>query len=84
MYRLVLWGVLAVMPGIPAAAESFLVDPEAGNNTFTAVFDAALGERITATDSVGTATGLARNIPRGGCRECNPSPTSLPTRAPLT
>ena len=51
MNRLVLWGLLAVVPGIPAAAESFVVDPEAGNNTFSAVFDAALGERITAVSS---------------------------------
>jgi hypothetical protein len=51
MNRLVLWGLLAVVPGIPAAAEAFVVDPEAGNNTFSAVFDAALGERITAVSS---------------------------------
>ncbi|TMA75463.1 MAG: hypothetical protein E6J77_23500 [Deltaproteobacteria bacterium] len=29
----------------------FAVDPEAGNNTFSAVFDAAIGERITAVSS---------------------------------
>jgi hypothetical protein len=29
----------------------FTVDPEAGNNTFSAVFDAALGERITAVSA---------------------------------
>src|SRR5439155_24540826 len=29
----------------------FAVDPEAGNNTFNAVFDAAVGERITAVSS---------------------------------
>jgi hypothetical protein len=29
----------------------FTVDPEAGNNTFSAVFDAAIGERITAVSS---------------------------------
>ena len=29
----------------------FTVDPEAGNDTFTAVFDAALGERITAVSA---------------------------------
>ena len=29
----------------------FTVDPEAGNNTFAAVFDAAIGERITAVSS---------------------------------
>jgi len=51
MKLVVLWGLLAVVPGLPAAAESFLVDPETGNNTFSAVFDAALGERITALSS---------------------------------
>jgi hypothetical protein len=36
----------------PAGAETrFTVDPEAGNNTFSAVFDAAIGERITAVSS---------------------------------
>jgi hypothetical protein len=30
---------------------TFTVDPEAGNNTFSAVFDAAVGERITAVTS---------------------------------
>src|SRR5262249_45169976 len=32
-------------------AEDFFVDPEVGNSTFTAVFDAKLGERITANSS---------------------------------
>ena len=34
-----------------AMAESFKTDPEAGNSVFTAVFDAKLGERITAQTS---------------------------------
>ncbi len=34
-----------------ASAEELRVDPEAGNSTFTAVFDAKLGERITAQSS---------------------------------
>src|SRR6266446_3952610 len=33
------------------AGTAFAVDPEAGNNTFSAVFDAAIGERITAVSS---------------------------------
>jgi hypothetical protein len=42
--------VLGRPPG--AAGETrFLVDPEAGNNAFTAVFDSAIGERITAVSS---------------------------------
>jgi hypothetical protein len=34
-----------------ARAEEFEVNPEAGNNTFSAVFDAKLGERINAVSS---------------------------------
>jgi hypothetical protein len=34
-----------------ARGEDFAVDPEAGNNTFSAVFDAKLGERINAVSS---------------------------------
>lgn len=34
-----------------ASAQQFKVDPEAGNNSFTAVFESALGERITANSS---------------------------------
>jgi hypothetical protein len=43
---------LALLLAAPAAlAEDFTVDPEAGNNAFAAVFDAALGERISAVSS---------------------------------
>lgn len=35
-----------------AGEATFSVDPDAGNNTFNAVFDAALGERITAVSSM--------------------------------
>lgn len=35
----------------PARAEELEVSPDAGNNTFSAVFDATLGERITAVSS---------------------------------
>ena len=44
---------LALAPGGPPpapAGTAFAVDPEAGNKTFTAVFDAAIGERITAVN----------------------------------
>ena len=34
-----------------AAASAFHVDPEQGNNSFNAVFDAPLGERISAISS---------------------------------
>jgi len=42
-----------VLSGPPAALgeTQFSVDPEAGDNTFSAVFDAAVGERITAVSS---------------------------------
>ncbi len=36
---------------LAAAAEDFTVNPEAGNSGFSAVFDAALGERINAVSS---------------------------------
>ncbi len=49
MNRAVLLAALAL--ATPAVAEDFKTDPEAGNNVFTAVFDAKLGERITAQSS---------------------------------
>ena len=38
-------------PGGAAGETRFVVDPEAGNNAFTAVFDSTIGERITAVSS---------------------------------
>jgi len=45
--------LLAVLFALPASAvaEDFTVNPEAGNSGFSAVFDAALGERINAVSS---------------------------------
>jgi hypothetical protein len=45
--------VLAVLLSVPASAlaEDFTVNPDAGNSGFSAVFDAALGERINAVSS---------------------------------
>jgi hypothetical protein len=45
--------LIALLLAAPAAsrAEEFTVNPEAGNSGFSAVFDAALGERITAVSS---------------------------------
>ena len=43
--------VAALAATFPSTAEELTVDPEAGNNTLTAVFDAKLGERITAVSS---------------------------------
>jgi hypothetical protein len=42
---------LAALAASPAYAERLTVDPDAGNNTLSAVFDAPLGERITAMSS---------------------------------
>lgn len=50
MMRLALL-LTAALTGPLAHAENFHVDPEAGNSTFSAVFDAKLGERINATSS---------------------------------
>ncbi|MFZ5468014.1 MAG: hypothetical protein ACOZIN_01140 [Myxococcota bacterium] len=50
MMRLALFMVLTLSTAVAYAAE-LSVDPNAGNNTFSAVFDAKLGERITATSS---------------------------------
>jgi hypothetical protein len=45
--------LLSIMLSIPAAvpAEELVVNPDAGNSGFSAVFDAALGERISAVSS---------------------------------
>lgn len=42
---------LALALAAPAGAEELRVDPEAGNSVFNAVFDAKLGERISAQSS---------------------------------
>ncbi len=41
----------AALAGPVYADTMFTVDPEAGNNAFTAVFDASIGERISAVSS---------------------------------
>ena len=46
-----LTAALALALAAPAGAEEFRVDPEAGNSVFSAVFDARLGERISAQSS---------------------------------
>ncbi len=43
--------VLALAAPVAAHGEELLVNPHAGNNTFSAVFDARLGERINAVSS---------------------------------
>ncbi len=51
MHRTVPLAALALALASPTLAEELRVDPDAGNNTFNAVFDAKLGERITAQSS---------------------------------
>ena len=43
--------VLLLRSAVALGGSRFAVDPEAGSNTLTAVFDAAIGERITAVSS---------------------------------
>src|SRR5512138_2254852 len=51
MPRTVPLAALVLAIASPALAEELRVDPDAGNNVFNAVFDAKLGERITAQSS---------------------------------
>src|ERR1041384_3613584 len=56
---------------------TFTVDPDAGNNTFSAVFEAAIGERITA---VGAGVGCTLRIDetaRTGHARCSVPLTSI-------
>ena len=50
MHRTLAVAVAAALAA-PASAEEFEVNPDAGNNSLAAVFDAALGERISAVSS---------------------------------
>lgn len=51
MFRIATALAFSLAIPLAAAAEDFTVNPEAGNNSFSAVFDAALGERINAVSS---------------------------------
>jgi hypothetical protein len=51
MHRAAALALLAALLGAAARADDLAVDPEAGNNSLSAVFDARLGERITAVSS---------------------------------
>ncbi len=48
--------IAAAVAGPVRADTKFTTDPEAGNNAFTAVFDAAIGERISAVSSAISCT----------------------------
>lgn len=55
----------------------FTVDPEAGNDTFTAVFDAALGERITAVSAAIGCTLHVDEAARTGRATCSVPLTAI-------
>jgi hypothetical protein len=54
-----------------AAATQFAVDPEVGNNAFTAVFDSQIGERITAVSSAVGCTLTVDEAKREGRATCS-------------
>src|SRR5438132_13508058 len=54
-----------------AAATQFAVDPEVGNNAFTAVFDSHIGERITAVSSAIGCTLTIDEAAREGHPSCS-------------
>src|SRR5947209_8531662 len=58
-------------PSVSLADTQFAVDPEAGNNTFTAVFDAAIGERITAVSSTVGCTLAVDDVKLEGKASCS-------------
>ncbi len=59
------------------AGTAFAVDPDAGNNTFTAVFDAAVGERITAVSSAVACTLAVDEAKLEGKASCSVPLTSI-------
>ncbi|MCI0344599.1 MAG: hypothetical protein L0221_04020 [Chloroflexi bacterium] len=59
------------------AATTFTVDPAVGNKTFTAVFDAAIGERITAVSSAVSATLTVDEETLEGSATCSVPLTSI-------
>src|SRR5215831_11927048 len=60
-----------------AGETTFSVDPDGGNNTFNAVFDAALGERITAVSSAVGCTVVADEEKLEGHAKCSVPLTSV-------
>ncbi len=57
MHRNAVFAALVIAFALRAQAEDFEVNPDAGNNTFSAVFDAKLGERINAVSSAVACAG---------------------------
>jgi hypothetical protein len=70
---------LFILSAHPVWAENatFKVDPEAGNNTFSAVFDAALGERIMAVTSGIDCTVTVDEGKLDGTAKCSVPLTSI-------
>jgi hypothetical protein len=68
---------VALVQPIWAGEARFSVDPDAGNNTFNAVFDAALGERITAVSSMVGCTITADEGKGEGHARCSVPLTSI-------
>src|SRR2546427_6048569 len=66
-----------VGPLATLADTKFAVDPEAGNNTFTAVFDAAIGERITAVSSAVACTLTIEEAKLEGKASCSVPLTAI-------
>ncbi len=62
---------------IAGAETTFLVDPDAGNNTLSAVFDAAIGERITAIGSAVACRLAVDETKREGRATCSVPLTSI-------
>lgn len=62
----------------PVLAETtFTVDPDAGNNAFTAVFDSAIGERITAVSNAVACTLTADEEALSGKATCSVALTAI-------
>ena len=76
MRAALLASALATSPAHAAGAQ-FTVDPEAGNSAFTAVFDAAIGERITAVSSAVGCTIEADEAKLVGSAKCSVPLTSI-------
>jgi len=67
---LILFAALVAVSRV-AAATQFAVDPEVGNNAFTAVFDSQIGERITAVSSAVACTLTVDEAKREGRASCS-------------
>jgi hypothetical protein len=68
---------VALAQPVWAGETALSVDPEAGNNTINAVFDAALGERITAVSSAVGCTVKADEEKLMGNAKCSVALTSI-------